>query len=176
MRREVMLITAGYAALHETEKLVMKILFPIDDSVCSQTAAHALASQVHAKGHEVEVHVLHVIQWPKIFPETIPSGQGREFGEKFNAFLSTRRQQARILTDCMVQFLRNAGFHAVGLVREADPKQAILDYASEWAPDLIVVGSHGRRGLERIALGSVSEAVMRHAHCSVQIMRNSPLA
>jgi nucleotide-binding universal stress UspA family protein len=154
----------------------MKILFPIDDSACSQTAAHALASQICGRADEVEVHVLHVIQWPKIFPEAISPGHDREFGEEFNHFLATRRQQARTLTDCMVQFLRKAGFQAVGLVREADPKQAILEYAAEWAPDLIVVGSHGRRGLERIALGSVSEAVMRHAHCSVQIMRHASLA
>ncbi|HEX7286040.1 MAG TPA: universal stress protein [Candidatus Angelobacter sp.] len=154
----------------------MKILLPIDDSVCSQTAAHALAGQICGKGDDVEVHVLHVIQWPKILSGTIPPVPGREFGEEFNNFLATRRQQARTLADGMARFLRNAGFQAVGLVREADPKQAILEYAAEWKPDLIVVGSHGRRGLERIALGSVSEAVMRHAHCSVQIMRHSPCA
>jgi nucleotide-binding universal stress UspA family protein len=176
MRWKVITITAGCPALHKTKKLIMKILLPIDDSVCSQTAAQALASQIRGKGNDVEVHVLHVIQWPKIFSETFLPGHDREFGEKLNHFLATRRQQARSLTDCMVQFLRQAGLQAVGLVREADPKQAILEYASEWAPDLIVVGSHGRRGLERIALGSVSEAVMRHAHCSVQIIRQAPIA
>jgi nucleotide-binding universal stress UspA family protein len=36
---------------------------------------------------------------------------------------------------------------------------------------LIVVGSHGRKGLDRFFMGSVSEAVARHAHCSVQIVR-----
>lgn len=47
----------------------------------------------------------------------------------------------------------------------------ILDCATEWRADLIVVGSHGRKGVTRFVLGSVSEAVARHAHCSVEIAR-----
>jgi len=147
----------------------MKILLPIDGSVCSQAAAQALARQI--KPDDVEIHVLHVIEWPRLFPETFAFGEGPEFADEFQNFLSNQRQQARSLTDRMVLFLRNAGFHACGLVREAEPKKAILEYAEEWNPDLIVLGSHGRKGLERVVLGSVSEAVARHAQCSVQIMR-----
>lgn len=153
----------------------MKILLPIDDSVCSQTAAQALAHQIRPQNDNVEVHVLHVIEWPRLFPASFAFGEGPEFADEFNSFLSTQRQKARALTDRMVEFLRAAGFHAVGLVREAEPKKAILDYASEWNPDLIILGSHGRKGLERVVLGSVSEAVARHALCSVQIMRHPPL-
>jgi nucleotide-binding universal stress UspA family protein len=47
----------------------------------------------------------------------------------------------------------------------------ILDTAAKWHADLIVIGSHGRKGLDRFLLGSVSEAVARHAPCSVQIVR-----
>ena len=147
----------------------MKVLLPIDDSVCSQSAVEALASQIRANG--VEIHVLHVIEWPRIFPESFAFGEGPEFAQEFQDFLSQQRQRAHSLVDRMALFLRNAGFQACGLVREAEPKQAILEYASEWDPDLIVLGSHGRRGLERVVLGSVSEAVARHALCSVQIMR-----
>lgn len=147
----------------------MKILLPIDDSVCSQTAAQAVARQIRPQ--DVEIHVLHVIEWPRLFPESFAFGEGPEFAREFNDFLCARRQQARKLTDRMVEFLRTAGFQAVGLVREAEPKKAILEYAQEWAPDLIILGSHGRKGLERVVLGSVSEAVARHALCSVQIMR-----
>ena len=52
-----------------------------------------------------------------------------------------------------------------------DPRAFILDAAKTWAADLIVLGSHGRHGLERFLLGSVSEAVAVHAHCSVEIVR-----
>jgi len=56
-----------------------------------------------------------------------------------------------------------------------DPRIAILDAAASWQSDLIVLGSHGRSGLDRLLLGSVSEAVAAHATCSVQIVR-SPIA
>jgi nucleotide-binding universal stress UspA family protein len=54
---------------------------------------------------------------------------------------------------------------------EGDPRPTILDEAKLWGADLIVLGSHGRHGLERILLGSVAEAVAAHAHCSVQVVR-----
>ena len=50
-------------------------------------------------------------------------------------------------------------------------KEIILDEAERWGADLIVVGSHGRRGLKRLWLGSVSQAVVSQAKCSVEIVR-----
>ena len=54
---------------------------------------------------------------------------------------------------------------------EDRPYQVILHEAEEWDADLIVVGSHGRSGLDRVVMGSVSEAVALHAKCSVEIIR-----
>ena len=47
----------------------------------------------------------------------------------------------------------------------------ILEEAREWGADLIVVGSHGRRGLERFLLGSVADSIAIHAECSVEVIR-----
>lgn len=152
----------------------MKILLPIDDTDCSLTATKSLLRQMRPAG--VEVHVLHVVEWPRLFPESFAFGEGPEFAQEFKQFLDEQRQRAHALTQKTVRLLRDAGFEATGLVREAEPKSAILDYASEWEPDLIVLGSHGRKGLDRIVLGSVSEAVARHARCSVQIMRTPAAA
>lgn len=58
-----------------------------------------------------------------------------------------------------------------GRVIEGYPWQEIVDEASSWNADLIVVGSHGRSGLSRLFLGSVAEAVARHAACSVEIIK-----
>ena len=52
-----------------------------------------------------------------------------------------------------------------------DPRKVILDEAKDWGADLIVLGSHGYRSLERLMLGSVSESVATHAHCSVEVIR-----
>ncbi len=54
---------------------------------------------------------------------------------------------------------------------EGAPADAIVERARAWDADLIAVGSHGPRGLRRLALGSVAEAVVRHAPCSVLIAR-----
>ena len=65
----------------------------------------------------------------------------------------------------------SAGFRATGKVLSGKPVEAILEEAQKWAADLIVVGSHGRRGFKRFLLGSVSEAVAMNAHCSVVVVR-----
>ena len=71
------------------------------------------------------------------------------------------------------EMLADAGLAESGTVAaSADmPKEIILQNAEEWGADLIVCGSHGRRGLSRFMLGSVSEAIAAHAKCSVEIIR-----
>jgi nucleotide-binding universal stress UspA family protein len=51
------------------------------------------------------------------------------------------------------------------------PADKIVDAAKDWPADLIVLGSHGRGGVSRLVLGSVAEAVMRHAPCPLLIVR-----
>ncbi len=85
--------------------------------------------------------------------------------------IESETQRAQDLVKNAAERLRSAGFDASTSVREGDPKMVILDCATEWRADLIVVGSHGRKGVTRFLLGSVSEAVARHAYCSVEIVR-----
>ena len=51
------------------------------------------------------------------------------------------------------------------------PASEIIRTAKEWPADIIVIGSHGRHGIQRALLGSVAEAVMRHAPCPVLVIR-----
>jgi nucleotide-binding universal stress UspA family protein len=53
---------------------------------------------------------------------------------------------------------------------EGDPKKQILAVANDWGADLIVLASHGRGGIARLLVGSVAEAVLRHANCPVLIV------
>jgi len=85
--------------------------------------------------------------------------------------LESQKQNAEALVLKAAELLRARGLKVVATLEEGDPKSKILDVAEEWRADLIVVGSHGRRGFERFLMGSVSDAVARHAKCSVQIVR-----
>lgn len=55
-------------------------------------------------------------------------------------------------------------------VRFGEPAQAIVHEARAWSADLLVVGTHGRRGAARLLLGSVAESVLGHAPCSVLVV------
>ena len=72
--------------------------------------------------------------------------------------------------------VREHGVAAVTEVVVAQPTgEAILEAARRLEADLIVMGTHGRGGLRRIALGSVAEHVVRHASCPVVTVRAEPV-
>jgi nucleotide-binding universal stress UspA family protein len=71
----------------------------------------------------------------------------------------------------IVQKARAAGADATFLVWEGDAGDAIVAAADSENADLIVVGSHGRSGVSRFLIGSVSDFVVRHAHCPVMVVR-----
>lgn len=56
-------------------------------------------------------------------------------------------------------------------VENARIKETIIQKAIDWQANLIIMGSHGRTGLQRFLLGSVSQAVVAHAPCSVEIIK-----
>lgn len=55
-------------------------------------------------------------------------------------------------------------------VEEGEPAEKILSFASAWSADMIIVGTHGRKGLARLLLGSVAENVSRHSSIPVIII------
>jgi nucleotide-binding universal stress UspA family protein len=67
------------------------------------------------------------------------------------------------------QVLSNA--NVTKRIEVGDVAQTVVRVAEELAADVIVVASHGRTGLERLFLGSVSEHIVRHAHCPVLVVR-----
>ena len=82
-------------------------------------------------------------------------------------------EQAQEAVTAASQLLASAGLKASGEVLSGRPKEVLLEEARRWGADLVVVGSHGRRGFKRFLLGSVSEAVAMNAHCSVVVVRAS---
>jgi nucleotide-binding universal stress UspA family protein len=143
----------------------MKILLAIDDSTFSEAAIQALIAQARPK--ETEVRVLHVI-------ESLPaaySGGEWEYIVDWQRVGQERRKQAEKLMARAADTLRDAGFKVTTAIEEGSAKSIIVDSAAKWPADLIILGSHGRKGMNRFLLGSISEGVARHAPCSVLIVR-----
>lgn len=143
----------------------MKILLAVDESKFSEAAVHAVLAQV--RPHETEVRILHVLEPPSLLI-------GRELGTfdpELESVWSAMRDQAKALVEKTEEKLRAAGFSVSPSLQEGDPKSKIIDVAKEWKADLIVLGSHGRKGMQRFLLGSVAESVVRHSDCSVEIVR-----
>ncbi|NTU67497.1 MAG: universal stress protein [Chlorobiaceae bacterium] len=66
-----------------------------------------------------------------------------------------------------------AGIVADYAIYEGSAEECILDYAKRQEADVIIMGSHGRRGLKRMILGSVAEHVIRRAPCPVLIVKEN---
>lgn len=126
----------------------MKVLLAIDDSKFSEAAIQAVIQQMRTD--TTEVCVLHVVPLASLIQSV---RQGRELVAKAE------------------QLLNKAGFKVHTTVEQGDPRERVIDYAASWHADLIVVGSHGRTGLERFLMGSVAESVVRHSNRSVEIVR-----
>jgi nucleotide-binding universal stress UspA family protein len=143
----------------------MKILLAVDDSKHSEAATQAVLAQ--APPQNSDVMVLHIL-------EPMPLLVARElttYDPKLEAIRAAQQREAEALVARTAEVLRTKGLQVTTAVEEGDPKSAIIDRAAKWHADLIVMGSHGKTGVDRFLLGSVSDAVARHAHCSVELVR-----
>ena len=85
---------------------------------------------------------------------------------------NAQKQTAENYISKIVNTAKNAGLEAKGIVLHGNPADTILNYAQENGVDLIVMSTHGRSGVTRFALGSVTDKVVRTA--AVPVMTVSP--
>jgi nucleotide-binding universal stress UspA family protein len=147
----------------------MKVLLAVDGSDCSERAAEMVASQLPRASSDIRV--LHVDEWPKGLPTELAFAEGPAAAKAVELSHERRRLDAEALVSRHAANLRAAGLRTSTVVRSGDAREGVLESAAEWGADLIVLGSHGRTGIDRFLLGSVSESVARHAPCSVLIVR-----
>lgn len=138
-----------------------RILVPVDFSDCSLEAVEyaALMAQRHSASLTL-LHVLEPVSYGLDFT-LLQSGKREEMRERLTARLGD-----------MTQALVEAKIQTGSLVRGGTPFESILDSARTIPADLIVMGTHGRRGLSHTLSGSVAEAVLRRSHCPVLTVRS----
>ena len=144
----------------------MKILLAIDGSACSNAAVQEVARRPWPEGSFVKV--LTVLETP--LPPTpeawaIPPN----YFEELDAAL--RRQGENIVNRAVEKLKSNGTFSVDAVLAPGSARAVILDEAESWGADLIVLGSHGYSAWKRFLLGSVSQAVVSHAKCSVEVVR-----
>lgn len=149
---------------------VRKLLLATDGSECSKAAAKSIAARPWPNG--LEIRVLSVVEFylptaqALLEPPFITSSQVPVLREE--AMKHAQDAVAAAMED--LASTRAKLSESISVLLKS-PKTVILEEAGEWGADLIVVGSHGRRGLERFLLGSVAESVATHAECSVEVIR-----
>lgn len=141
------------------------ILVPVDGSASAQRAVDKAAALARAFGSAVTV--IYVID---PYPYT---GLGSDFAYGQAEYLAAAQAEAQEALAAAQRALQAAEVPAQTEVIEAHAVwRGILDAAAQRGADLIVMGSHGRRGLEKLILGSVTQAVLSHARINVLVVRD----
>jgi nucleotide-binding universal stress UspA family protein len=149
----------------------MKILLAVDGSPCSDVAIEEVARRPWPEGSSIKV--LSAYELP-LAPTAETWALPVSYFKDMDIAL---RKQAQNVVDDAIQKLKGRVAKNIsldGAVLPGPPRTVILDEAEGWDADLIVVGSHGYRTWERFLLGSVSQAVVSHAKCSVEVVRCRP--
>ena len=137
------------------------ILVPIDFSESSEkalTAACALAAKTEAR-----VHLLHAYVIP-VEPAALAPNISEQYIEQF---VGESKAQLKELASKLCPGAEVGPF----LVESGDPREVITAEAKRLHAEVIVMGTHGRRGISRALIGSVAESVVRTAPCSVLVVR-----
>jgi nucleotide-binding universal stress UspA family protein len=143
-----------------------QILVPVDGS---QTALAALRHAVEvARAFQAELFVVHVID---IYPFL---GVGADSAVGQAEYLSAANANAEGALRAAVDIVEAAGVACESATVEGHAaEEGILQAAGTSGADLIVMGSHGRRGIEKLLLGSVTQRVLQNARVPVMVVRGT---
>lgn len=140
------------------------ILIPVDGSPTAMAAVDKAAGLAKVFGSAVTA--VYVID---PYPFT---GVGADFAYGQDQYLSAATAEANSAIDAARERLAGAGIQAeVRVVESHAVWRGILEAAENAGADLVVMGSHGRRGLEKLVLGSVTQSVLSHAKVSTLVVR-----
>ncbi len=148
----------------------MKILLATDGTPESSAAVESINKLALSAGDEIKVVCIVDMALPltvDIYGGFVPDTAELE---------NTAKENARKVVETTAETLKNST-GAKGVVVSSEllfgsPDRRIVESAEDWGADLIIVGSHGYGRWERMLLGSVSDSVIRHAPCSVLVVRN----
>jgi nucleotide-binding universal stress UspA family protein len=135
----------------------------------AESAERALACAVQlARRHGAELVLVHVYMDLPAYPE-ITAGQVVAIYEEQRAWIEAALERR-------ARAARGEGLLARAVLRTGPAASTIAETAKDEGADLLVVGTHGRSGLDRLILGSVAERVVRLASCPVLVVKSAEAA
>ncbi len=140
-----------------------RIVVPTDFSTCAEEA-WALARRI-AGAHGSELVLVHVLVETPLYSE------GPFTMDRARQVYDAARQWAAGAIEQWAAKAREEGLKARVVLRAGVPHKEIATLATDERADLIVIGTHGRGGIDRVLLGSVAERVVRVAPCPVLTVR-----
>lgn len=143
-----------------------RILVPTDGSNPAQPAVE-MALEL-AEIHDATLHVLYIVDQP-----TSVSGTGEGFSGLDN-LLNALEEEGHEVTKEVAEQAQAHDIETTAAVRRGNPHDDILTYANKHDIGLIVMGTHGRTGIKRALLGSVTEDIVRHAEIPVLTVHQEP--
>ena len=145
-----------------------RVLVAVDGS---QTSAAALSEALAlVRDRAGDLRIVHVIDSPYTYPE-VWYGQVQT---DLEALRRAWRKAGETVLDEALALARAGGVPAESAVLESGGQRVaalVAEEAKRWGADLVVMGTHGRRGIEHLLLGSVAEGVARTAPTSVLLVR-----
>lgn len=146
-----------------------RILVPTDGSPLSEAAVDAAIELAQVRGSEI---VALSVAVPEPVFQSLEGAMAYDPGLQIDVLL----EHAQRYVDAIAARAGQAGISCTPVTSSAlDAAEAIVDAARERHCDLIVMGSHGRRGLSRLLAGSVTQAVLEHAPVPVMVLRPGAL-
>lgn len=143
-----------------------RILIPTDGSDPTKSAVDMALNL--AEVHDATLHVLYIVDQP-----TSVSGMGEGFAG-LNDLLDALEERGQQATKAIIKQARERNIETTAAVRRGNPHNDILSYAEDNDIDVIVMGTHGRTGVKRALLGSVTENVVRHSEIPVLTVHRDP--
>jgi|SRR5215813_799526 len=146
----------------------MKILLAVDGSACSDHAVASIASRPWPAGSEIRVITAYETT---LMPRPEVWVVSQEYSDEMQR--AAREYAQDVANEAHLKLSKALGdsLSVTSQIVAGPAKSIILEHAELWGADLIVVGSHGHQRWERFLLGSVSQAVVSHAKCSVEVIR-----
>ena len=144
----------------------MKILIAYDGSQAADTALQEVKRRPWPAG--TQVHLVSVVDWPASLELPFPGGPEPGIEAARGAMVAKAKEALGEATSALST---RSDLDLSSQVRVGSPKHTLLDAIESWKPDLVVAGSSGKSGMQRLLVGSVCHALVTHAPCSVEVVK-----